>query len=451
MITTFMVLAIAAPAAAAALTAVAGWRRATAWSAVAASATVLVSAVALWILHPPDRGTPHIALGALLRADSLSVCMLGVVGVIGTLSCLASIGYLDHELAHGHTTSAGARQYGVLIGLFLAAMTAAVQANNLGVLWVAIEATTVATAFLVGHRRTRESLEATWKYLVICSTGIAFAFLGTVLLYDASRHAGAGLDLTSLTAHASRLDPHVTRLAVGLLLLGYGAKAGLAPLHTWLADAHSQAPAPVSALMSGVLLAVAFTGLLRIKTVADLALGPGYLRAGLLVMGLITIAVAAAMLVGQRDLKRLLAYSSMENMGLIAIAAAAGSRLAIAALLLHVIAHGVAKTVLFLAAGQLQAAHDSTALADITRVLSRQGFEQALTSGAYDLILSDHEIPGFSGIAALDIAREECAEIPFIFLSGTIGETRAIEALRHGAADYVLKGAAAVPARPGSI
>ena len=125
MITTFMVLAIAAPAAAVALTAVAGWRRATAWSAVAASATVLASAIALWILHPPDRGTPHIALGALLRADSLSVCMLAVVGVIGTLSCLASIDYLDHELAHGHTTSAGARQYGVLIGLFLAAMTAA--------------------------------------------------------------------------------------------------------------------------------------------------------------------------------------------------------------------------------------------------------------------------------------------------------------------------------------
>jgi hydrogenase-4 component F len=156
-----------------------------------------------------------------------------------------------------------------------------------------------------------------------------------------------------------------------LLLLGYGAKAGLAPFHTWLADAHSQAPAPVSALMSGVLLSVAFAALLRVKTVVDLAIGPDFLRTGLLVVGLLTLLIAASLLVGQRDIKRMLAYSSMENMGLIAIAAAAGTKLAIAALLLHVLAHGIAKTVLFLCAGQLQSAHDSTAVADITGVLAR--------------------------------------------------------------------------------
>jgi len=241
-------------------------------------------------------------------------------------------------------------------------------------MWVAIEATTIATAFLVGHRRTRAALEATWKYVIICSTGIAFAFLGTVLLYDASRHAGGGasaLNLNTLMTHAAHLDTHVTRLAAGLLLLGYGAKAGLAPLHTWLADAHSQAPAPVSALMSGVLLAVAFTALLRVKSVVDLALGTGYFRVGLLITGLLTMAIAAALLVGQRDLKRMLAYSSMENMGLIAVAAAAGTRVAIVALLLQVLAHGIAKTVLFVAAGQLQAEHGATTIADIRGVLSR--------------------------------------------------------------------------------
>ena len=163
----------------------------------------------------------------------------------------------------------------------------------------------------------------------------------------------------------------MTRLAGGLLLIGYGAKAGLFPFHTWLADAHSQAPAPVSALMSGVLLSVALSVLLRIKPIVDPATGSAYVRTGLVAVGLVTLAIAAAMLTVTPDLKRLLAYSSMENMGLIAVAAAAGTTLAIAALLLHVLAHGIGKTVLFLAGGQLQAAHDSTAIADITGVVRR--------------------------------------------------------------------------------
>ena len=254
-------------------------------------------------------------------------------------------------------------------------MVVAVFANNLGVIWVAIEATTVITAFLVGHRRTRTALEATWKYVVICSVGIAFAFLGTVLLYFAAEHAGAPAAAPeprrAARARAAAWTPASPRLAAGLLLIGYGAKAGLVPFHTWLADAHSQAPAPVSALMSGVLLSVAFSVLLRIKPIVDLAIGPAFLRAGLLIIGLATLLIAALMLTVTPDLKRMLAYSSMENMGLIAIAAAAGTTLAIAALLLHVLAHGIGKTVLFLAGGQLQAAHDSTAIADITAVLRR--------------------------------------------------------------------------------
>jgi hydrogenase-4 component F len=233
----------------------------------------------------------------------------------------------------------------------------------------------VITAFLVGHRRTRTALEATWKYVVICSVGIAIAFLGTVLLYFAALHAGAdsanALNLDVLLADAATLDPAVTRLAGALLLIGYGAKVGLVPFHTWLADAHSQAPAPVSALMSGVLLSVAFSVIIRIKPIIDAAVGSGFLRAGLLTVGLATVLVAALLLTVTADLKRMLAYSSMENMGLIAIAAAAGTKLAIAALLLHVLAHGVGKTVLFLAGGQLQAAHDSTAIADITGVIGR--------------------------------------------------------------------------------
>lgn len=387
--TVLLLVPILAPLLAAVVTAVLGWRRGAAVVTVGAALSVLVVGVVLVGLVGTGGGSgaagsgARYAVGHLLRADALSVTMLIVIGTVGSLATWASIGYIDAELAHGHTDPQAARLYGVLLPLFLAAMALAVLATSIGVMWVAIEATTVATAFLVAHRRTRAALEATWKYVIICSVGIALALLGTVLLHFASLHAGAStgntLDIDVLLAHASRLDPAVTRLAAGLLLLGYGAKAGLVPFHTWLADAHSQAPAPVSALMSGVLLSVAMSALLRVKSVVDLALGTGFLRVGLLTVGLLTLGVAAALLFVQTDVKRMLAYSSMENMGLIAVAAAGGTKLAIAALLLHVLAHGIGKTLVFLAAGQVQAAHGSTAIAGITGVLGRS----RLVGGAF--------------------------------------------------------------------
>jgi len=370
--TGLLLAAILTPIAASIATVVGGWRRVTATLILLSAVTVLGCGVALGFRI--GSGT-RFALGGLLRVDALTVTMLIVIGVVATLATWAGIGYLDAELAHDHTDLRGARAYGALIAAFLAAMVVAVCANNIGVIWVAIEATTVITAFLVGHHRTRGALEATWKYVVICSVGIAVAFLGTVLLYYAAEHAGApaaaALNLDVLAAHAGGLDPDISRLAGGLLLIGYGAKVGLFPFHTWLADAHSQAPAPVSALMSGVLLSVAFSVLIRIKPIIDTAAGSTFVRAWLLVIGLATLVVAALMLTVTPDIKRMLAYSSMENMGLIAIAAAAGTTLAIAGLLLHVLAHGIGKTVLFLASGQLQVAHNSTAIADISAVLRR--------------------------------------------------------------------------------
>jgi len=397
-------LAMVAPMVAAAVAGIGGWRRWTATLTVLSCVAVLGAGVALAIL---THGSSRIAFGDVLRADALSATMLIVVGVVGTLASWASIGYIDHELAHGHTDDREARRYGALIPAFVAVMALAVSANNIGVIWVAVEATTVIAAFLVGHRRTSTALEASWKYAVICSVGIAVAFLGTVLLYFAALHAGASaeqaLDLDVLASHAAHLDPAVVRLAGGLLLIGYGAKAGLVPFHGWLADAHSQAPAPVSALMSGVLLSVAFSVLLRLRPIVDDAVGPGFLRAGLLVVGLATVMLAALLLTVTADLKRMLAHSSMENMGLIAVAAAAGTRLAIAALLLHVLGHGVGKTVLFLAGGQLQAAHHSTTIDDITAVLSRS----RLVGGSFAVgLLAIVGLPPFALFASeLGIAR----------------------------------------------
>ncbi len=372
--------AIAAPILAALVTLVAGWRRSTALLTVAAAGTVLVAGGV--VAARVGDGT-HLFGAGLLRADALSATMLIVIGVVGTLAVAAGIGYIDGELEHGHTDATGARLYGVLTPAFLAAMAIAVCANNIGVIWVAVEATTIVTAFLVGHRQTRTALEATWKYVIVCSVGIAVAFLGTVVLYFAARHAGASaedaLNLDVLLAHAHSLDPAVTRLAGGLLLIGYGAKAGLFPFHTWLADAHSQAPAPISALMSGVLLSVAMSVVIRLKPVIDAGAGAAFLRTGLLVIGLVTLLIAAMMLTVTGDLKRMLAYSSMENIGLIAVAAAAGTRFAVTALLLHVLAHGVGKTVLFVTGGTLQSAYGSTAISDISGVLARS----RLVGGAF--------------------------------------------------------------------
>src|SRR4051794_32848558 len=246
-----------APSAAAAIAALAGWRRTVAWSSVAASGVIL-TAGALAAARTSD-GSALDAAG-LLRADALSSFMLLVIGAVALIATWAGVDYIGQELAVGHTDARAARLYGVLVPLFLAAMVLAVLASNLGVLWAAIEATTIVTAFLVGHRRSRAALEATWKYVIICSVGIALAYLGTILVYYAARQttipADAALDWDQLALHAGELDPGVTRIAFALLVLGYGAKAGMIPLHSWLPDAHSQAPAPVSALMSGVLLPV---------------------------------------------------------------------------------------------------------------------------------------------------------------------------------------------------
>jgi len=347
----------------------AGWRRATAWAGV--GATGLILGVALALAITVHRGGPVQSLGGLLRADALSSWMLLVVGAIALLACWASPGYL----AAGHVPLNRARWYGILLHLFIAAMSTAVLAGNLGVLWVAIEATTIVTAFLVGHHGTRTALEAAWKYVVICSTAIAVAFLGTMLLYYAARHAGlpadTALDWRTVADHARDLDPAVTRIAVGLVVIGFGAKAGLVPLHGWLPDAHSQAPAPISALMSGVLLSVAFYAVLRYKAIADAALGAGYLRALLLVLALATLALAAVLLVGQRDYKRMLAYSSMEHIALMAVGAAAGGRLAVSAVLLHIGGHGLAKSVAFLGSGHLLHAEGSTEIAAVRGLATR--------------------------------------------------------------------------------
>ena len=354
---------------------VAGWRHPLApWAAVATNGAAL--ALGIWIaVHVVESGPLNGAAG-VLRADALSAFMVIVIGAIALLASWLGIRTISIELAEGRCTPRRATTYGVLVQAFVAAMLLAVLAANVGVLWLAVEATTVVTTFLVGHRRTKGALEASWKYIVICSVGIALAFLGTVLVYLCAMHAGGhsagALDWTSLMANARHLDPSVLRLGFALVVLGYGTKVGLAPMHSWLPDAHSQAPAPISALMSGVLLTVAFYAILRFKAVTDLALGPGFSRTLLVIVALLSLAVAASLLLTQRDYKRMLAYSSLEHMGLIALGAAAGIPLAIAAVLLHILGHGLAKSVLFLTSGEIMVAEDTSQIEGVSSLLARR-------------------------------------------------------------------------------
>jgi hydrogenase-4 component F len=377
----------------------------TAWTGLVSPAAILGCGA---VLAATVTARGPVATGnRLLRADALTAWMLLVVGAVAALACAASPAYLNGERAAGRGDAGSARQYNMLVHAFLAAMCAAVLTANLGVLWVAVEATTIVTAFLVGHRRTRASVEAAWKYVVICSAGIALAFLGTVLIYYAARQAGiseaSALDWPVLAAHADQLDPAVTRLGMALIVIGFGAKAGLVPLHAWLPDAHSQAPAPVSALMSGVLLAVSFTAVLRYKVIADAAVGQGFTRFLLAAAALVTLALAAFVLLGQRDYKRMLAYSSMEHMALIALGGAIGSPLAIAAVLLHIAGHGLAKTVAFTSSGHILLLQGTTRLGRVRGLLTRApGLGAAFALSALALLA----LPPFSLFASeLGMAR----------------------------------------------
>ncbi len=350
------------------------WRPVVAWTAVGLNGVGLAGAVALAV-RVVSSG-PVDGAGGLLRADPLSAFMTVVIGAVALLSSWVGVRWNTEELARGRTTAGRATGYGILVQAFIATMLLAVLAANVGILWVGVEATTIVTTFLVGHRRTRGALEASWKYIMICSVGIALAFLGTVLVYLAAVHAGVpgghALDWRALVAAAPRMDHGVVRLGFALIVLGYGTKVGLAPSHSWLPDAHSQAPAPVSALMSGVLLTVAFTAILRFKTVADAALGPAFPRALLVTMALLSLAVASSLLITQRDYKRMLAYSSIEHMGLLALGAAAGIPLAIAAVLLHILGHGLTKSVLFLSSGEILAVEGTSEIAGVRALLARR-------------------------------------------------------------------------------
>jgi hydrogenase-4 component F len=350
------------------------------WRAVGRAATVLHAltagltlTAALAVSVRVFREGPITALDGFLRADALSAWMIALIGIVAALAASEAPRYLT-DMTPGH--------FYPLFHLFVFTMLVAVSTDDVGLMWVAIEGTTLASVFLVNFERTRASLEASYKYLLLCSIGIAIAFLGTVLVYFAGiqqfgdeAHA---LRWTTLQRVAPGLAPRVMELAFVFLVVGYGTKAGLAPMHTWLPDAHSEAPAPVSALMSGVLLSVGLYAILRFKPAVDAAAAPGFAESILLALGLLSVSVAAAFLWISANYKRMLAYSSVEHIGLVCLGLGVGSTLGTAGALLHIANHALAKTIAFLVSGRIRAAYGSTEIAAVSGLMRRMPRSGAL-------------------------------------------------------------------------
>jgi len=332
---------------------------ATWWTPVRLSkALTIASGIATFVLAltlvPSATSHTYLTAGPAFRADALSIVFLVPTAFLYATTSIFAAGYL--HLPEGAAGQRYARRFYAGFNVFCWSMAVAPLVNGLALLWVAIEVTTVVSALLVAIDDTDGATEAAWKYVLIASLGLGIALLATIVMYYAgSRVFGSSYDLSynKLLAGAPAFPKDVVRLADVLAVLGFGTKMGLVPVHTWLPDAHSEAPTPISALLSGALLATSFYAILRFFQVSVRCLGPTYPRTVLLVFGLASLVLAALYLLSQRDLKRLLAYSSVEHMGILAIGMSFSAPLAIVGVLLHVIAHGAAKGTAFFGAGSI--------------------------------------------------------------------------------------------------
>ncbi len=340
---------LAVPALAAALLALLPDDRTAARLNAGAAFLTLACASVLFTQRPPP--------GPFLIVDDLNVVFIVLSTFVGFTTSVFSASYIAHELEIGRLTPAYLRFYHAMYQTLMFAMNLALLSNNIGLMWVAVELATLTTVLMVGIYRTPAALEAAWKYFILGSVGIALALFGTILVYLAARAAvGEGLDAMAwsvLVERAQGFDPALLNLAFVFLLLGYGTKVGLVPLHAWLPDAHAEGPTPISAVLSGLLLNVALFAVLRFKTI--MSANPGALAPGPLMvsLGLLSVLFASFMLYRRQDIKRLFAYSSIEHMGIITFAFGMGGPLANFAGLLHMTLHSLTKSAIFYCVGHI--------------------------------------------------------------------------------------------------
>jgi hydrogenase-4 component F len=300
-------------------------------------------------------GFPLRALGDTVHVDGLSAVLGVTVALVYLVASVFAIGYFGYERGHREYRVYN-RRFHVLFNVFAASMFWVPFCGNLMVLWLAVEVTTVTSALLVGLERSQAAAEAAWKYILIASAGLVVALLGLTLLYFAATPAlGTRFDPTfdALLAAAPRMTAGVTQVAFALIVVGFGTKAGLVPMHTWLPDAHSEGATPVSAMLSGALLADAMYAIFRVDPIVVRAVGGGFPHLVLYAFGIASLLVAAAFALRQVSLKRLYAYSSIEHMGILAVGVAIGGQVALYGVMLHIVAHGACKALAFFGAGSV--------------------------------------------------------------------------------------------------
>lgn len=336
--------------------------------AVQGAALVGLSLCATLLLRFESGAT--FVVGKYLALDALSLLLTLIISSVGCVVAFYSVGYLRQEVKKSIIGPRRVKQFFVLFELFLFAMLLAANAANPVLMWIAIEATTLSTAFLISFYNKPTATEAAWKYLMINSLGLLIGFLGTLLFLVLPQGAAEGSILTwaDLRAGAEGFHPVVVKVAFLFILVGYGTKVGLVPMHTWLPDAHGKAPSPISALLSGVLLNVALVAVLRFKGLVDLSIGQEFSSMLLMYFGLGSIVVAAFIIFTQRSYKRLLAYSSIEHMGVVALGIGFGGLGTLAALF-HILYHSLSKVLLFLAAGNILLRFGSTKFENVSGVM----------------------------------------------------------------------------------
>ena len=390
-----------------------------------------------------------VTLGHYFRADGLTSLFLLSLAFVFFVTLLYSVNYLRH-VPPGRFSSP--RWFYCLMFLFVFAMLSAYLAENLGLLWIMMEATTLASALLVGFYNTEGAVEAGWKYLVVCTVGIAFALFGTIALYLAAARSGvataSALDWTALMNAAPEMGrvSNLVKLAFLFVAVGYGTKVGFVPMHSWLPDAHAEAPSPISAMLSAALLNCAMYALLRYDAITVRALGPDFSHTMLLIFGALSLIGASLLMIVQRDLKRLLAYSSVEHVGLVATGIGIGVPLGLYGALLHSFNHSAAKSLLFFAAGNVREHFGTLQLDRIS------GMARSLRWTSVFLVIGVLAIAGLppfslfvSEFAILNAAfsQEKLAVVTAVLVALVVGFGALIFQLQR-----MLSGSAAVPEKP---
>jgi hydrogenase-4 component F len=328
--------------------------------------TLIAAATLTWRVI---NGGPLLVADKQFFVDSFNVFLVALTAFVGFTTSVFSRPYMRIEHEHGRLTPGRLRLYHSMYQFFNFTMLLALLTNNMGILWVALEAATLATVLLVSLYRTPASLEAAWKYFILCGVGIAQALFGTILLYFAAEKLlgaeGGALLWTELNAIKGQLEPTVLSLSFVFLLVGYGTKVGLVPLHNWLPDAHAEGPTPVSAVLSGLLLNVALYAVVRCKVLVEGSLHTSYAKELMMGFGILSVVVAAFLLSRQKDVKRLFAYSSIEHMGIITFAFGMGGAIANFAALLHMTVHSLTKSAIFFAVGHAAQKSGSQMIDDI--------------------------------------------------------------------------------------